>query len=1162
MVQAPAQVTGSHQNQLSLVAQACTHATHGPSSVQSPCIADPLQDSSDSVATLVGELEALPQDSVASTVRDVKMKSGRAVPAGATPAVGDSDSTLEWINQQIWAIEHRRDGCEMRRAHFADLRRRIGEGERGMMTKDGDSLLAKERDSGSSLLRRLAMLEGEHDQIRKEVEDERRELLRLRNGLKDVGKIQSIAKDAREAEQQNRPAEDTSKLHTLRELGQLDIAQESAGEDYRQLEEASRAVLGDCRELQQRVRELEVERAALIDAHASAEQERRSLQAKIKQMEAEMSLEISAKVEAQCAQLREGAHRELKLLRENIEIDCSRRVEELKSQQREEWDAANSDQLDQQRRELSSQLEAMRQERDKLEVEKAAEAEARGAAEQRHQEALRDIENLQHEQSKLQEDKERQLKEKEETIKKHDDDFAQLQSEKESETRAKEELDRRHVEETQRLKSVVCKLEADKAAATRVKEDCESQHATSQKEGERLEAAHQKLQVELHQVIADRDEETERLRIQHHGMRVADQKLIDEMQAKLLELDKNRFDTVAGLRREMDQLEQRHGETHRTESGQIQSLRFELDNACKKCEALEQELKELKETGESQIKRLQKEKAEITADLDRTRKQKEDMREAESALQSTQIQQLQAQLSEAAVRKEQDCGREQQLRSEVNRILEQLQHEQQEGETLKLALTNARNDLQQNSKDAMQKSEQLKQQLETTWRQKLEEKDAELQALKNAQSTRRSLSVLEAPQTQQATLPSGSQASLVEDRPPRASLPTVEASQTQQASQPSVSRASLLVEPMGTVEAWQSTQLAGSRSALSRTSLLAEPVLPALEDDEIQKMDHPFVVKMRETHASVGIAMANADQVHLTSLQARFLSASDSLNNGKSPSSGFYDYKLKSQTKLESQAAASRLESRMRDLVALREETSHLNFSGSTEKQRILGYIDRDMARCEEETQILKPSATGDVPEALIRVIITFISGEGPREYTRGFSPAHWAAEKGRRDLLLFILQLRGGEAMLQAIDNMGRTPLFYADRSKRIGLVYWVQSVLGSGVPSFKPVEKRPEVSKLPSAYKKLLEQIESHGWHSVTWKDNVTMLHWAAGKGNKDLCAYLVQLNADPSVRDSQARTPASCAAAAGHHSIAQFLEDAQVSARRTSYSKLAFNMAAATE
>lgn len=1137
MVQVPAQVMGSQQNQLLQAAQVCTFGL--PPSSQSLCITDSVKAHEHSrttidgsVATLLGESEGLPQDSVASTLHDVKMSPG-AVTAVFVPVVGETDSTLEWIDKQIWTVEHRRDACEMRQAHFADLRRRVGQGEHGLMTRDRDSLLAKEPDAGSSLLRRLAMLEGEHDQLKQEIEDERGELLRLRNRFKDVGVTQSTAAEV--------------------SIRQLDIAQEATGADYRQLEEASRAVLGDCRALQQRICELEVERAALIDAHASVEQERQSLQAKIKQVEAETSLEIHANVEAQ------------------LDLHRSRSAVQLAA--------------------LSADLEAARQERDRLETDKAAEAEALHKTEQRHWEALKDIENLKNDRSKLQVDREREIREKEEVLKQRDGamhDFAQLRSEKESETRAKDqELERRHqalaaeleqvksekgaevwarqdverrhegiLQELQCMKSAVCKLEADKDAANILKQDYVSQHEITQKEIKQLEADHQKLQEELCQVASDRDrcvserdnmqrdfqeamsrlklayeaeslseqslhteeiarlkqaqeEETEHLKTHHHGMRAADQKLIDEMQAKLAELEKHRLETVAGLRREMDQLEQRHGEAHRTESGQIQSLRSELESAHKQCETLEQELKDLKETEEKRIQRLQREKAEIAADLDQTRKQKDEMRNAESALQSavrnetelcenlkSHIKQLQAQLREASVLKEQDRSKDRHLRQEVEQIAEQLQHEQQEGKTLKLALddvSRAGEDLQQHAKDALQKSGQLTQQLETVWRQKLEENDMELQALKH-----------------------------------------------------SADRARI--------------EHSGKRASLSRPSLLAEPILPALQDDEIRDVDHAFVVKVREAHAGVGIDMANADQVHLQSLHAQFQSASSSLNNGMSPESGFYGYDLKPQIDAERHAAASRLESRMHDLIALGEEVSvHHDLDGLMTKQRIFDYINRDIARCEEEMQLLKPSATWDVPEAVIRIIITLMNREGSREYTGGFSPVHWAAEKGRRDLLLFILQQRGGETMLEATDDLGRTPLFYADRSKRIGLVYWVQSRIGSEVPSFKPVEKRPEVSKLPSAYKQLLEQIETRGWHTVTWKDNVTMLHWAAGKGNKDLCTYLLQLNADPSVRDSQARTPASFAAAAGHGSIAQLLE---VSGRRTSYSSLAFKTTATTE
>mmetsp|Transcript_124 Transcript_124/g.357 ORF Transcript_124/g.357 Transcript_124/m.357 type:complete len:719 (-) Transcript_124:43-2199(-) len=79
----------------------------------------------------------------------------------------------------------------------------------------------------------------------------------------------------------------------------------------------------------------------------------------------------------------------------------------------------------------------------------------------------------------------------------------------------------------------------------------------------------------------------------------------------------------------------------------------------------------------------------------------------------------------------------------------------------------------------------------------------------------------------------------------------------------------------------------------------------------------------------------------------------------------------------------------------------------------------------------------------------------------------------------------------------------------------------------------------RLPEPYAQLLKRVELHGWTSVNWKDGFSMLHWAAKRGNTPLCRYLVQLDADPNARDSNAETPLDFAIAGGHAETAGFLE-----------------------
>lgn len=1529
-IEFPVQSTWQQHTQLVQGAQPCSQVTSlHPASQEARAPAnakmndDLLQRIDGVVSDMEKELSIDLAACVQSPLGDIQPKAARG--NGITPAEGGGDCTLEWIDKQIWAIEHRREACEMRHTQLADLRRLVGDSERGISTgKENDDERIEAQEGISKPARQLAQLEAEHEQLKHQVEGERQELLRVRSSLEAqceqrLQEIRNLAEAVEEGKQRAWAAEEAAnqrvreaelEVNVLQERSQeletvleqereeFKAAQEAratAGADLKQLEDNSRAVLGDCRVLQHQVHELEKERA--------------SLQAKIRQLEQDAPAQVRAGVEAHGTQLRENAKAELEQMRCNIEADYLRELEEFKAKHKEEWDVNHAQRLEQHKDEADARhaaaLEefqaAARQDKEKMEADKTAEAEARRKLEQQHQQVLHDVKALQNDQARLQRDKEveqeakeevirqheaaqkdaeqlridkqilqedqeleqkarreleqkhamvtqdlakikddqarlqedvqkeamarkqaeeahaalakdmetvradkervekekqeeikmredlaqkhadalreseelaaannklqedvnaeqcakaevarlhqavldeknslhgnhdrlqelldaeqkakdefqnkhtlveqdkrqveqekmelqqakeaeermrklaeqkhaqleddmakmradqakleqdrqaeqralaeaskqhdlvlkdkqrleadhqrlkndkeQEVKAKQELIKKHDDvsqdlakvqsDARKLQMDRERETRAREELDKRHqavvkdleqvqsdqqklradkdsearakadlerkheavLQDVEQMKSVMRRLEADKEAETRLKDDAVSRHGVSKKEMDKLEADYRKLQAELRQVSADRDkhisehgntkkiheeavsrmksihdeeasfkqslhteeisrlkqiheEEAERIKIHHNAMLVNNQKLIEEMQDKIDKLEKERSDTIANMRRQMDQLEERHSEARRRESVQMQSLRFALETAEKKGRSMEQHVAELKD---DELERLQREKMEIAADLDHVRKQKEQMQLAEEALRSAvrnetelcgelkvQNQQLKTQLSDVLAREEDSNAKERKLQLDIERLLQQLGQEQQEGETLKLALEEARKageQLQQDASDAMQKSDQVKQQLEITWRQKVEEKEHELQALKDN------------------------------------SAYAAGQSPTQRLSRLSVaSPGGRLLSPTRKL----STQYLGTRA------LFAEPMVPPRE--LLPSSSHPLIVKVREAHAGLDVAMANADQVHLTALGSEFQAANDSLKKGMLASSGFLNYESKSQIELERQAATSRLEARLHDLSALKEETAvHHDLDGSTTKQQILEYINHDATRCEEEMQLFKNSALRDLPEDLIEAVLDITHGNASRTHQRGFSPAHWAAEKGRRDLVLFILQQAGGEAMLRSTDDMGRTPLFYAERNKFVGLAHYLETVLGSGIPSFKPLQQQPDVSQLPAPYRKALEQIESRGWHTVKWKDNYTMLHWAAGKGHKDLCSYLIHLNADLTLMDGQARTPYDCAAAAGHSSIAQLLQDAQNSGPPQSMSKLAFTFPA---
>jgi len=210
--------------------------------------------------------------------------------------------------------------------------------------------------------------------------------------------------------------------------------------------------------------------------------------------------------------------------------------------------------------------------------------------------------------------------------------------------------------------------------------------------------------------------------------------------------------------------------------------------------------------------------------------------------------------------------------------------------------------------------------------------------------------------------------------------------------------------------------------------------------------------------------------------------------------------------------------------------------------------LDLDIRKCQEEVSLLQPkSALGDLPEPLVRTLMEVIDVGlqrlGP-SWQDGFSPMHWAAQNGRRDIMIFLMRQEGGMQLLQMRDDDGRTPLAVAMLSRGGStLPQWIrENSNDADVAPFQARYSRPSVS-LPEPYVRVLNQIETQGWQTIQWKNQFTMLHWAASKGHVDLCEYLLQLNADLQAVDAQGRRPRDCARHSGQSGALTLLEEAEV-------------------
>ncbi|CAE8596196.1 unnamed protein product [Polarella glacialis] len=138
--------------------------------------------------------------------------------------------------------------------------------------------------------------------------------------------------------------------------------------------------------------------------------------------------------------------------------------------------------------------------------------------------------------------------------------------------------------------------------------------------------------------------------------------------------------------------------------------------------------------------------------------------------------------------------------------------------------------------------------------------------------------------------------------------------------------------------------------------------------------------------------------------------------------------------------------------------------------------------------------------------------------------PMHWAARHGRRDVVDFLLRQTSGQSTINSRCERGRTPVFYAGLAGKEALARYLREN-GSSANPLQPLRPRPGCP-IPPAYLKVLEVVETQGWHTVSWRDDFTMLHWAAERGDAELCTYLLDLGADASSLDGRGRSPTDCA------------------------------------
>ncbi|CAE8619632.1 unnamed protein product, partial [Polarella glacialis] len=464
---------------------------------------------------------------------------------GGEPA-GDDESTIAWIDKQIWAIEHRREACENRQAHLADLRRMVSDGERGHVDRAGSTdgnweggEDFEEMAGANNPARRLSILEAEHDLLKKQVETEREDLLRVRNNLeleceRRLREVRSLAEAVEDGKNRAWAAEEAANQRakearlevqvlqeSLREMEAVEEERAATGADIKQLEENSRAVLSDCRALQQRVRELEVERAAFLDLQAASEEEHRSLRNRIRHLEGENAsyeettlsrqreelAQKEAALEASHGSWRAATDVELDKLREAMHAKFKQDHRGLEEERDSHWQGRED--AERRHSETCREMDRMLNDKVRVQADKEAEEQAREALEHQHQAVLEDSARLRTDKQKLLKDQAAEKDAKEEAQRLHQvalqdaeelrADQQKLQQDKEAEQLARQEAERKHAEVSKDMENLQAdkqKLLADKEADQLARKVVEQKHAAVQQDLEKVRQDNERVKAD------------------------------------------------------------------------------------------------------------------------------------------------------------------------------------------------------------------------------------------------------------------------------------------------------------------------------------------------------------------------------------------------------------------------------------------------------------------------------------------------------------------------------------------------------------------------------------------------------------------------------------------------------------------------------------------
>ena len=101
-------------------------------------------------------------------------------------------------------------------------------------------------------------------------------------------------------------------------------------------------------------------------------------------------------------------------------------------------------------------------------------------------------------------------------------------------------------------------------------------------------------------------------------------------------------------------------------------------------------------------------------------------------------------------------------------------------------------------------------------------------------------------------------------------------------------------------------------------------------------------------------------------------------------------------------------------------------------------------------------------------------------------------------------------QELLEAAARQTRNAARSADADRR--------DVLASPTEDAPNTERAPvpDLAALPQSVKDAIAHLQERSWGEMAWTNGFTLLHFAAMVGHAELCAYFLELRADPSEKD----------------------------------------------